>query len=261
VLAAAASKKHMFVEKPLGIAGSSAYRMARAIEDAGVLFQTGYFQRGSAAHQFLKAHIEQGHLGKITRIRHSNCHSGSIGRWFDAGKGWFRDGWMWMTDLEQAGVGAFGDLGTHSLDILMWLAGDIESVAADVNTALGNYACDEYGEALIRFSSGVIGTLAAGWVDVQNPVSVVVSGTEGHATVINRQVFFKSTHVPGADGETPWQDLPAEQPHAFMLFLDALNGADVTLVSPREAAERSVVMEAMYRAAETRTWQSPEKLA
>jgi hypothetical protein len=29
-----------------------------------------------------------------------------------------------MTDMRQAGVGAFGDLVTHSLDILMWLLGD-----------------------------------------------------------------------------------------------------------------------------------------
>ncbi|MCB0065371.1 MAG: Gfo/Idh/MocA family oxidoreductase, partial [Caldilineaceae bacterium] len=44
VEAAAAAKKHMFVEKPLGIGAADAKAMAAAIRDAGLLFQTGYFQ-------------------------------------------------------------------------------------------------------------------------------------------------------------------------------------------------------------------------
>ena len=51
---AAAAGKHLFVEKPLGFAGADSLRMCRAIEKAGVRFQTGYFMRGSPAHQFLK---------------------------------------------------------------------------------------------------------------------------------------------------------------------------------------------------------------
>lgn len=255
---AAASKKHMFVEKPLGLVGEDAYRMAAAIEDAGVLFQTGYFMRSQPIHRFLKEHIENGSFGKISRIRHSNCHHGSLKGWFDVGGGWFAQGWNWMADLAQAGVGAFGDLGTHSLDILMWLMGDVEQVTAQTSIVAGNYGdCDESGEALLRFGNGVIGTLAAGWVDVANPVSVIVSGTEGHAAVVNRELFFTSNLVEGADGKSPWTELPEEQPHAFDLFLDALTGKAVDLVKPKEAAARNAVMEACYKAANTQTWVTP----
>ena len=260
VVNAAASKKHMFVEKPLGMGAQDAYRMAATVDDAGVLFQTGYFMRSQPVHLFLKDQIEKGSFGKITRIRHSNCHSGSINHWFDAGRGWFADGWMWMTDYVQAGIGAFGDLGTHSLDILMWLMGDVAQVTAQTDVALGNYGeCDEFGEGLLRFDNGVVGTIAAGWVDVENPVSVLISGTEGHATVFNRQLFFSSNHVTGADGKSVWTDLPDERPHAFELFLDALNGHDMPLVTPQEAAARSAVMEALYQAAKTHTWGIPQK--
>src|SRR5690606_24945311 len=125
-------------------------------------------------------------------------HSGSLGGWFDTD-------WLWMTDLAQAGVGAFGDLGTHSLDILMWLMGDVTRVTASIGVATGRYgACDEYGEGLLDFANGVVGTLAAGWVDVAHPVNVIVSGTEGHAYVSENQLFFKSSHVNGADGKEPW---------------------------------------------------------
>lgn len=249
VLAGAKAGKHLFVEKPLGMGAADATRMAAAIEGAGVLFQTGYFMRGAPEHQFLREQIARGSFGRITRARHSNCHSGSLGRWFDAG-------WMWMTDLAQAGVGAFGDLGTHSLDILLWLLGDVTRVAAAIDVAVGNYGpTDEFGEALLVFRNGVIGTLAAGWVDVQNPVTLLISGTEGHAYVRNGELFFKSEHVEGADGQAPWRDLPNALPHAFDLFLDAITGGDPSLlVTPSEAAARSAVMEAMYVAAREQRW-------
>ncbi|MEZ4730545.1 MAG: Gfo/Idh/MocA family oxidoreductase [Caldilineaceae bacterium] len=249
VLAAANAKKHLFVEKPLGLGAADAETMAAAISQAGVLFQTGYFQRGNPVHLFLRDQIQQGHFGKITRIRHSNCHAGSLGGWFDTD-------WRWMTDLTQAGVGAFGDLGTHSLDILMWLLGDVARVTATIGVATGRYGdCDEYGEGLIEFANGAVGTLAAGWVDVQHPVNVIVSGTEGHAYVCENQLFFKSTHVEGADGQRPWTALPEAWPHAFELFLDAVNGKpNVPLVSPQEAAARSTVMEALYQGANEQRW-------
>lgn len=254
VLPAAAAHKHLFVEKPLGIGADDAQRMAQAIEAAGVLFQTGYFQRGIPAHLFIKQQIESGSFGKITRLRHSNCHSGSLGDWFTPQ-------WLWMTDMAQAGVGAFGDLGTHSLDIMLWLLGDVEKVTATIQVATGRYGdCDEYGEGLLEFANGAVGSLAAGWVDVAHPINLIISGTDAHAYVANGEVFFKSEHIDGATGEKPWLDLPEAWPHAFELFLNALVGQDdVPLVRASEAAIRSAVMEALYVGAQRKTWVEPKK--
>jgi predicted dehydrogenase len=254
VLPAAAAKKHLFVEKPLGFGTADAWRMAAAIERAGVLFQTGYFMRGNPAHLFLREQIAAGAFGKITRVRHSNCHAGSLKRWFDTE-------WRWMADLDQAGVGAFGDLGTHSLDILMWLMGGVQRATAALDVAVGNYGpTDEFGEGLLVFENGAVGTLAAGWVDVADPVTAQISGTEGHAYVREGQVYFKSERVDGATGEEPWQELPAAWPHAFELFLDAVLGKPhMPLVTAAEAAARSSVMEALYQGAKTQSWATPYK--
>lgn len=252
VKAATKAKKHLFVEKPLGLSAKDSYAMAQAIEDAGVIFQTGYFMRGNPFHQFLRDQILAENFGKITRFRHTNCHQGSLGGWFDTE-------WRWMADPTIAGCGAFGDLGTHSLDIMLWMMGKVSSVAASIHVATGRYGdCDEFGEGLLNFSNGVVGTLAAGWVDLGNPANIIISGTEGLAYVCGGQLFFKSDHVTGADGNTPWTDLPPALPHAFMLFLDALQGQDVPLVSAREAAERSAVMAAMYEGARLQQWVEPE---
>ena len=252
VLAAVAAKKHLFAEKPLGITSKESVEMADAIEKAKLLFTTGYFMRTSPINLFLKEQVAKGSFGKITRARGSNCHSGSLGGWFDTE-------WRWMADPKIAGVGGFGDLGTHSLDILMWLLGDVEAITAEVRVVTGRYGdCDETGEALMRFKSGVLGTLAAGWVDVDNPVSLLISGTEGHATVLNDRLFFKCAKVEGADGRRPWTELPKAPPAPMHQFVDAVAGkAGQPLVTPREAAARVSVMEAAYKAAKDHSWQAP----
>ena len=251
VLATAEARKNLFVEKPLGFAGADAQRMADAIDNAGVKFQTGYFMRSAPVNRFLKEQVEKKAFGKITRVRMSNVHAGALGGWFDTE-------WRWMADPAVSGCGGFGDLGTHVLDILLWIFGDVESVTASIVNGIEKYpGCDETGEGLLNFKSGVIGTLAAGWDDVANPVTFQINGTEGNAVVFNNELFFQSKHVAGADGKTPWKQMPEALPHAFELFLDAVTGKNVPLVSAKEAAYRNAVMAAMYAAAKQRTWVNP----
>ena len=121
VIAAARAKKHIFAEKPLGLGARDSYAMAQAVTEAGVLFQTGYAKRGQPAFLAVKEQFEVGNLGRVTRVRGSMCHGGVLDGWFDAKPGNPAEEWCWMADPRRAGCGAFGDLGTHMLDILMWL--------------------------------------------------------------------------------------------------------------------------------------------
>ena len=252
VLDVAKAKKHMFVEKPLASSTSDAYAMAAAIDSAGVIFQTGYFMRSAPAAQFLKQQLDRGTFGKLTRVRSSNCHAGAM-------LGWFDTEFRWMADPKMSGVGGFGDLGTHSLDLLLWLCGDVSAVTAQIDNGTARFpGCDETGEGLLRFSSGAIGTIAAGWDDLANPESLHLSGTHAHASVINGELFFTCKDIEGADGKTPYTKLPAALPHAFELFLDAVAGKQVLRVGAKEAAYRSAVMEAMYTGAKTNSWVTPK---
>ncbi|MDQ7027576.1 MAG: hypothetical protein Q9P01_08885 [Anaerolineae bacterium] len=113
---------------------------------------------------------------------------------------------------------------------------------------------------ILRFSNNVIGTMAAGWVDIFNTMPILIAGTEGQVYVNDGQLYFHSQHVEGADGKAPWTDLPPALPHAFDLFLDAVLGKDVPLVSAKEAADRVAVMEALYTAAKTNSWVKPDTL-
>ncbi len=248
VLQGAQAGKHMFIEKPLGINTRESLEMAAAIDKAGVHFTTGYFNRVDPKHIFIKNEVAKGNFGTITRARASNCHSGSLGHWFDKE-------YRWMADPSIAGVGAFGDLGTHKLDILMWILGEIDSVSAVIKPVVHNYGdCDETGEALIKFKSGVIGTLAAGWVDVDDPVGFLVSGTEAHAVIFNGNLYYKNKKQ-GFDGKKPILQFPKTPESPINQFIAAVRGSkDQPLVQPHEAAARVSAMEAIYTASQANTW-------
>ena len=258
VEAAARAGKHLFVEKPLGITGAESRAMAEAIEKAGLLFTTGYFMRTDPRILFLREQVAQGAFGRITRASAWNCHSGSLGGWFDEKPGNVAETWRWMADPKVAGVGAFGDLGTHSLDILMWLLGPVASVSAEVRVVTGRYGdCDETGTALLRMKDGVVATLVAGWVDVANPVSLQIAGTEGHAIVFQDQLHFESKKSPGSKLGSPVAGLPPGPRAPLQQWVDAVSGvAGQPLVTPREAAARVGVMEAAYESARTGRWTS-----
>ena len=262
VAAAAKAGKHMFVEKPLGITAEGSLEMAAAIDEGGAPLH----------HRLLHAHGPEAPLpqgaDRGRQLRHAspapqawNVHAGSLGGWFDEKPGDPANTWRWMADPKVAGVGAFGDLGTHSLDILMWLLGDVKAVSADIRVVTGRYGdCDETGTSLHAASrAGSPATLTAGWVDIANPVTLVIAGTEGQAVVVNgtaplrveegrgleprRALDRASPRGRGRRSTSSWTPWPA-------------GDTGQPLVTPGEAAARVVVMEAAYDSARTRRWVS-----
>jgi predicted dehydrogenase len=256
VLAAARTHKAMFVEKPLGISAKEAAEMADAVDKAGVFFTTGYFMRTQPNLLFLKEQVAKGNFGQITRVLAQTCHAGAYYRIFD------NPSLRWMADVKQAGGGGLLDLGTHSLDLLMWLAGDVESVTGDVRVVAHVYGdTDDCGEAMLRFHSGATGVIAAAWVSPLNPIQLEVAGTKGHAMLIRDQLYFQSQNVPGSDLGKPVPDdqLPPALPSPVDMFLRAARGEKVSgAVTAKEAAARVSVMEAIYEAAKKHEWVKPQ---
>ena len=243
VSALAKTGKPIFVEKPVGFDAEQSEALLKMLTEHKNVFSTGYFMRGSAAMQTLKKLVDDNHFGQITRIRASNCHSGALGGWFDTD-------WRWMADKSRSGVGAFGDLGTHVLDLVLWMFGSIHSVTGAFANGTARYdGCEELGEAMLKLSNGVIGTMAAGWDDVSDPYRLMVMGTKGYATLGNE------LKVAGEDGKlTVYETLEPAKPAGFSGWLDHLEGKPADLVTPREATNRDVVMAAIYLGAQNQKW-------
>lgn len=252
VTAAARAGKAMFVEKPLGFAAEDAYRMAEAIESAGVLFQTGFFQRGGPAVRWIREAMANEQFGRVHRLRLANAHNG-------AHRGILDGEWEWMADPSVAGMGGYGDMGSHALDLLLWLMENdpVEACTGVLGTPYGRYGdVDEFGEALIRFRSGAVGTVLGGWSEHANHAPLEVSGTGGHAQWIRNELYTAGPTLGDNDGH-PHTDLPEAWPHAFRLFLEALRGREATLVQAREAAYRNAVIDSIYHGAREGRWVAP----
>ena len=90
-----------------------------------------------------------------------------------------------------------------------------------------------------------------------NPVTLEIAGTEGHATIVNNQLFFQTIKVQGATGKQPWAQLPPAPAHPFERFLDAVAGKDkekADLIGGDAAAYRCAVMDALYQGAKGQQW-------
>lgn len=247
---AAEAGKHLFVEKPVGMNGSEATRIAHTVDRAGVIFQTGYFSRSHGRNRLIRSMLRNGELGTVTRLRLSNVHSGALGGWFD-------EEWRWMADPDRAGVGAYGDLGSHALDLLLWFMTEDTPVSctASIDQAIARYpGCDEFGEGMVRFASGAVAVVAAGWVDHANPNEVEISGTEGHLRVTGGELYLTVPSL-GADGSSPWKELPENLDHPLELFFEAVAGVpDLPLITAGEAARVNRLITALYRGNETGSW-------
>lgn len=238
--------KPVYIEKPMGFNAKQSREIQKLLDDHRIVFQTGYFSRGLATVRALKQKVDAGFFGQITRIRASNCHSGALGGWFDSD-------WRWMADRKQSGVGAFGDLGTHVLDLLLWIFGPVTAVTGALAMGTKRYpGCDELGEAILRFKDGAIGTLAASWDDLADPTRMIVTGTKGYATLGGDLM------LAGANGEFSKADVGESVPAGFNAFLDYLGGTPAELVKAQEAAYCDTVMDAIYTSAEAEKWVSLE---
>ncbi len=172
---AAQAGKHVLCEKPLAMNLAEAREALAAVQEAGVVHMVCHNYRRVPAIALAKKMIEDGDLGTIYHWRGTYLQD------------WLLDPaapLVWRCKKEIAGSGVLGDLVAHSVDLALWLVGDIDRVACDmetfvkqrpllesVDTGLGATAAEsaEMGAvdvddgviALARFANGALGTFEA----------------------------------------------------------------------------------------------------
>jgi predicted dehydrogenase len=197
-LAAIAAGKHVYCEKPLALTAADARELADAAAAKGVGTLVGYNYLRSPAIAYARRLVESGELGRITSIRVA----------FD--EDYMADPatpFSWRCRRATAGSGALGDMASHVLGLARYLAGPIVEVAADMRTeiprrpmpasgggreeraaraavdwsAMAEVENEDVVQALLRFESGCIGTMAAsriGW-GRKNGLDLELVGSKG----------------------------------------------------------------------------------
>mgnify|MGYP000393834247 CR=1 FL=1 len=109
-MAAAKAGKHVLCEKPLSLELDDAVAMAKACDDAGVIFGTNHHMRMAATHRVIRDLVIGGRIGKVLAARAMYCE------YLPA------ELQTWRTHDPAAG-GVIYDLTVHNIDALRFALG------------------------------------------------------------------------------------------------------------------------------------------
>ncbi|HET7015834.1 MAG TPA: Gfo/Idh/MocA family oxidoreductase [Streptosporangiaceae bacterium] len=178
--AAAAAGKAVLCEKPLAVSYDQARAAAQAVSTARVHNAVGFNYRKLPAVALMHAMIADGAVGEVRLWRAT----------------WLSDeftdpatGFDWRFDRELGGT-TIADLGSHLIDMALWMVGDISDVCAQSTTFIqerslpegtATVSVDDASSALIRFASGARGTVEMARSAVRRPCdfTVEVNGSTG----------------------------------------------------------------------------------
>ena len=181
-LAAIAAGKTVYCEKPLSTTASSALKMTKAAEAADVVTSVGFNFLRNPMIGLARQMISSDEIGEITgfRGRHAENYMASP----DAPHSFRTD---------PRGGGALCDIGSHILSLARHLLGPVAEVNGHSRTIFPDrpvaarsaerraVVVDDMTHALLRFASGVSGSIEANWAATGRTMdlSFEVTGTKG----------------------------------------------------------------------------------
>lgn len=261
--------KHVMCEKPMAINYQEALKMVEAAKANNKLLTVGYQQRNRPDAAYLKAECERGTLGEIYFAKARSVRRRGVPTWG-----------VFLNEYEQGG-GALIDIGTHALDMCMWLMRDwdVNYVVGtsyhkhnnDTETAnlfgdwdVNQFTADDASFGFIVMKSGATIFLEATWalntLDLAE-AKVELCGTGAGADMVdglringvknNRQYIetpdFSTGGVAFFEGSQGGSPADIEQ----MIWMNAVNGKGKLSVLPEQAAAVTRCLDAVYESAKT----------
>lgn len=210
VLAAAERGLHVFVEKPLCSTPEEMHALLEAEKRTGVVIGVGHSDHSAhGLSRTIKRLIDTGELGKIAAFETTTAHNG----------GMLMKPEEWRADPAKNPGGMLFQCGVHSLHELMFLFSAVQEVSCFLRYDVHTSATADVAVCLLRFSSGLVGTLCAYHVTPYRH-TLNVMGTKANLYMRN-QFFAEGTHldlqVSHLDGKyeplVPVELDPSGEPH------------------------------------------------
>jgi len=173
-IAAAQRGLHVLTEKPIDVTTKRADALIEAAKQSKVKLGVIFQDRMKPDIRKLKQWIDRGVLGKPLLV--------------DARVKWYRPpeyyaDSKWRGSLALDGGGALMNQGVHTVDLLLWLLGDVVRVQARTATALHAIEAEDTAVAILEFAGGALCTLLATTAAYPGyPRRVEITGS--HGTVI-----------------------------------------------------------------------------
>jgi UDP-N-acetyl-2-amino-2-deoxyglucuronate dehydrogenase len=189
--AAARRRLHVLVEKPIDITTDRADELIAAAEQSGVRLGVLFQDRLKPGIVKLKQLVDAGGLGRVLQV------SARV-PWYRPPDYYRLSRWRGTTALD--GGGALMNQGIHTVDLLLWLLGDVTRVQAQTGTLLHEIESEDTALALLEFASGAAGVLEATTARYPGyPRRVEVTGTEGTLVLEHDRIVAADLRSPRPD--------------------------------------------------------------
>jgi predicted dehydrogenase len=274
-VAALDAGKHVLCEKPMAINAKEAKAMLDARDRSGKLLTIGYQYRHFHDHAVAKKVVEDGWLGDIYYAEATYIRRRGVPTW-----GVF-------TDKAKQGGGALIDIGTHALDLTLWLMDnhEVDYVVGSAYEKLGrllepeyqgqvdwrgnpdswdhrSFEVDDFAVGFIKMKNGASIHLKASWAlnMATKPGMVLLCGTKGgldtydgvrlNHVVAGQQAITRVGEKIAAYIPGYGDDGP-QRSAEHEIWVAALKGEGELFVLPEQAFVVTRILEAIYESSRT----------
>jgi predicted dehydrogenase len=254
-IAAAQQGLHALTEKPIDISTEQTDALIRAGERYGVKLGVIFQDRLKQDVLRLKHWIDSGKLGRVLLVE-------AAVKWYRPSE--YYSGSKWRGTLSLDGGGALMNQGIHTVDLLLYLLGDVIRVQAVSSTSLHDIESEDTCVATLEFANGAVGVLQATTAAYPGyPRRVEITGTEGTVRLEHDRITKIDLRNAIADEdqrEAADQNASASSAvvsdvrgHQRIIedFIDSIETGRAPVCDGREGRRSLALVEAIYRAART----------
>ncbi len=162
--------KHVLCEKPMALTLRECEDMIRACEENRVQLMVAYYRRFFPLVVKMKELLLEGKIGRPITARaqvFALYHPPSDGSF------------PWRIDPLVSGGGFLTDVGSHRVDLLLHLLGEVQDVVAFTDTVHFDFEVDDSASLMMRFANGAHAVASFHW-NIAAPVDELeIAGTKG----------------------------------------------------------------------------------
>jgi len=251
--------KNVLVEKPMDIAVDKILEIEKARQETGLKVGGIFQNRRNAIMEPFKEAVDKGRLGEIyAAFFRVNWHRDD--NYFLANGGWRG---TWAMD----GGGSLMNQGVHTVDLMQWLLGDVDSIKANMRVVNHKIETEDFTQSTVKFKRGTVATF------VSTTSAYPGLGTELQLTGTNGSIHIDGDRVIawrikgdrmeeeeaemkekfGGKGSGNVADHTIVRGHAFQIqdMVDAVRFDRDPMVGPMEATKAVRIINAVYESART----------
>ncbi|MFD0961803.1 Gfo/Idh/MocA family protein [Paenibacillus chungangensis] len=249
-----AAGKHLVVEKPLAMNVKEAAGLIAAAYNRGVTLSVISQRRFEVQHQAVKRVLDDGAIGRLLLVEVSL----PFYRTQD-----YYDTADWRGTIAEDG-GALMNQGIHSIDLMLWMGGEVRTVFGKTATQTHHIEAEDLGLAIVQFHNGAYGTIMASTsIQPGFPACINLYGEKGTIKLEGNSIVHWS--VPGV-AEPKWNQQAryggVNDPRSIAAdfhqsqFLDIISSIETgakPLVSGEEGMRAVQLVESIYESAAKNT--------